>query len=395
MKQILCFLITAVTFLFGCNQHGKQKTDGFSAKHIIDINDPIDVSIDDFVTDIDTIRLEVTDASLMNRIDAAHIMDDRFYILTNNSTMVFIFDLKGRYLTQINDKGQGPNEYLSIKNMQIDPVNKRLILTDNFSKKILVYNAEGKQVDVIQLDFHPLQIASYKNEYIHFCSGSVDYYKNPKMDDFHIHYLDSGGRYVSSAIEKKNKKDISVMSDFRIEILENGDILYQPMMCYVVYKISGDEVSPYYEFNNLSRFKSVTDEELINFKSKYGEKPNDMEEKEDQGYLLTWGDVLEMKDIVLFIFRGNEKYRYSFFNKKNLKSSFVDPERMKGDEDVIHFFLRDPCCVDDDRIYIAPSEYRTNRVKGKMKNEKVRTFLENMDLDSNPVLLSFKVKLPE
>jgi hypothetical protein len=51
---LVSLLIPVFLFFFGCKQQ-PEKT--FTAKYIIDINNPVDISIDDFVTDIDTIRL--------------------------------------------------------------------------------------------------------------------------------------------------------------------------------------------------------------------------------------------------------------------------------------------------------------------------------------------------
>jgi hypothetical protein len=91
--EIFLFLIPVFLFFSGCKQQ-PEKT--FTAKYIVDINNPADISIDEFVTDIDTIRLETTDESIMHDIVYFHIMDGKIYIFTyDRASSIYIFDIKG------------------------------------------------------------------------------------------------------------------------------------------------------------------------------------------------------------------------------------------------------------------------------------------------------------
>ena len=390
------FFIAGVLLIcvFGCNERHKIV---FSAKYIVDIHNPLEISLDDFITDIDTIRLEATDESLIKDIYQIQIMDGRIYMSVNNSTALFIHDLTGKYITQINDRGQGPNEYLTITCFYLDPVNKRIVITDNLSKRILIYDKDGKQIDVIKLNFHPMFVVPYKNGYFNSCTGFKNYYNNPKMDDYHINFLDSTGVFISSALKKENKNTVAMTSNERINILKDGDILYRPPLCNIVYKMHDNDIFPYYEFNNLSKFKFLSDKESRDFEYIVGEE-NTIKEKEERGYLLTWGTFFEADDFVIFYFNGDDIYHLLYYDKKSSKSWFIDPLTLKGDEKSIDFFIRYVRAVSDSRIYIAPSpDYIYYELKGniKIKDEKVQQFLDNMDEDSNPILLSYKIKFPE
>ena len=393
MKQLFYFFaVILLLSLWGCNKQKKI----FKAKYVVDINDPINVIIDDFIYDIDTIRLEVTDESLMKNIEITHIMDERLYILTNNATAVHIFDLKGKYIAKINDVGQGPKEYIKIHEVQIDPVNNRIIITDNFSRRILIYNKDGKQTDVFNLNFHPSSISPYKDGYIN-SDASKDYYKNPEMDNYHIHFLDSTGLFVSSAIEKENNNEVILWSSHNVDILRYGDILYHPKLSNVVYKIFDGGIVPYYEFNNRSKYKIMTDKEMKDFEYEYGKK-NTLAEKEEQGYLLTWGGIFDMGDFTLFIFKGwMDIYRHLYYNKKTSKTYFIDPMITEEEQYTVKFFFYRVRTVYDERIYVAPSDYIINEVKGKINisDKKISEFLNNTNFDSNPLLVSFKLKFPE
>ena len=395
MKKKIYILTYLYLFIyFGCTQKEKEKV--YKAKYVIDINNPINIKIDELIIDIDTIRLEVTDESIMKNIDITHIMDDRLYILTNDFSAIHIFDLSGKYISKIKDVGNGPKEYIQITNMQIDLVKKKIIITDNFSSRILVYDKDGKQTDVFSLNFWPISIAPYKDGYIHSGAGK-DYYKNPERDNYHIHFLDSNGLFISSAIEKENKNKVTINSPHGIEILKNGDILYQPPLSYVVYKICDHGIIPYYELNSRSKYKLMNDEEVKSFEYIWG-KSNTLEEKENQGYLLTWGAVFDMEEYTLFHFKGGWNiFRFLYYNKKNHKTYFIDPMTVKDDQLMFKFFFNDLCTVDNDRIYIAPSEYILNEIKGNINihDKKITKFINNTNFDSNPLLISYKLKFPK
>ena len=385
--------ITCVFLLIiiGCN---KQQNGHNIAQHIVDINQPVTGTLNDFITDIDTIRLEVTDESLIKDIIQLHVIDDRLYILANNSTVVFVFDLNGKYITKINNQGQGPNEYIAISGFWIDPADKRVIISDSFSRKILIFDKDCKPIKEIKLNFYPIFIVPYGNGYIHNSSGYW-YNKNPELD-YHINFLDSNGVFIKSALKQENRNNINIKSWGMINILKNGDILFQPPLSYIVYKIHDYDVIPYYEFNNLSKFKLLSHEEYTNFEYKFG-KRNTLKEKEDQGYLLTWGDVYETNSFVLFLLKGYDICRLLYYDKKSSKSLLIDPKALRGDENTINFFLHDVCAVSGDRLYIAPSDYRANKINGdnKIIDKKVKQFLDNTGFGSNPLLLSYKIKFPK
>ena len=68
---------------------------------------------------------------------------------------VLIYTLDGKYISQINDQGQGPKEYIRIYSIEADHVNKRLFLTDTFSKRLFIYDEDGNLQQVIPMKFMP------------------------------------------------------------------------------------------------------------------------------------------------------------------------------------------------------------------------------------------------
>jgi hypothetical protein len=391
MKHILLFF-TALLFFSSC----LQKEEYF-AKYIVEIKDPISIPIEEFVTEIDTIRLEVTDESLLRGVAKMRIMDNKFYI-QSDQTEILIFDLTGKYIAKVNDRGQGPNEYILITGFEIDPVNKRVIVSDNASRRVLIYDKEGNQIEVINLDFDPHIITSHKNGLLNFYFGRRVKHSNPAMENYNLHFLDSQGRFVSSAIENEVLNTVNMFTAHEINCLENGDILFHPVLGNIVYKITNDGVIPYYAFNNLSKYKLFTkrDKKRINLEYRLGSKKNPIKEAEDRGYLLTWGAVLDLTDYVYFDFAGWDKRRSLYYSKKTSKTILIEPESVRGEKSLIDIFMSQPAYASGNKFYISPSFHLINRINGNISNEKLKTFFENTDFDdSNPLIISYSINFPE
>ncbi len=395
MKNSGIVVIAALLLLSACKEN--QADPVVEAQYLIEINNPANIVLEDFIVDIDTIRLELSDASIMHEIKNIHIMGDRYYISTWDHATVYIFDSRGKYINKIMDKGNGPMEYISITSFEVDRVNKRVILADNFSRRIFVYDENGNQLNVIQLDFNPIIILPYEDGFLHVYSGPRNEYDNPEMENYNIHFLDAQGKFVSSAIEVSTPERIDIGSSFKTDCLENGEILFQPVLSNIIYKIeSGKKVTPLYGFvNNSSKHKFLSQREKETFEYIVGIGDENMpREKESEGFLLNWGVVSDLTDYVFSAF-GYDKRYYLYYSKSLNKSLFIDPKSTKADGNLVHIFLGFPRTTNDNKFYISIDPWFIYEIRDKLPEGMIKTFFENTPEESNPVLISFSVRFPE
>ena len=101
------------------------------------------LSITDFVDSVSFIRLEAIDESLIGRISQVLFLDDLIIIEDNQTHSVFFFDRCGRFSHKIARRGQGPGEYTNITRAMLDADNRRIMVFDAFSRKMLFYNLDG------------------------------------------------------------------------------------------------------------------------------------------------------------------------------------------------------------------------------------------------------------
>lgn len=392
MRYLFVIFIFIALFHYGCRE--RQSNNLIDVHNLIEIDNPVSILIEDFIIDIDTIRLETSDESIMSDILNMHIMDNRFYILTNNFSSVYIFDSVGKFISKINDKGDGPNEYIKISSFEVDKINKNIIISDSFSRRIFIYDQDGNQIKTIQLDFQPIVILPHLNGFINIYSGPRGIYNTPEKENYNVHFLNIKGEFISSAIEVTTPERIDMGSAFKTDCLDNGDILFQPVLSDIIYRIERNNIIPLYGFLNLSQFKFLTQKEKLDFQYVFA-KENSAEEKEEQGYLLTWGEVQDLEDYVFFSFGGWNKKYYLYYVKSLNKTLFIDPEKMRGNKDFIDIYLSYPKAINGNKFYVSPNFGLIDIVKSKLPDGIIKNFFEKTDFDSNPILISYSIKFPE
>ena len=143
MKKLLFSLL----LLIGCNSNpGHKAVDNNNAIPIINVAENLDTNLSsDFMlsevaTDVDFIKLEVTENSMIRNIRDVIIADD--YVLVDDySEGVFRFSKDGKFLNKIGKKGNGPQEYLYILQTFLDEKNNEILLFTG--RGIKIYTIEG------------------------------------------------------------------------------------------------------------------------------------------------------------------------------------------------------------------------------------------------------------
>ena len=133
----------------GCGSKGNQPETSSEGGEEIILEKISTVPVHQRIDSVWCVPLETTDSSLVSSVFAVEVMDDRFYVLDGSCASILIFDKQGHYLGGIYDQGPGPKEYIRIVDMKLDRLNKQILVTDQFSKKLLVYDRDGNWVKTV------------------------------------------------------------------------------------------------------------------------------------------------------------------------------------------------------------------------------------------------------
>ena len=388
MKTTIISIFILSFLVIGCQSDNKNLHK--SNIETINIEKPISLSIEELIEDFDTIRLEASDHSLLSDIRHIRIMNDRLYVTDKTESTVFIFTIDGKYISKICDQGQGPKEYLRISRLEVDPFNNKILITDNFSRKLFIYNETGKQSEVIQTNFFPTRFVSDKSQRrIHLNSGSImlDLSRNEISNDHNILIIDGEGNIENSFLEDKTPQRINITNGASTSYTDNGELLYMPILSNIIYRIHENEALP--EFELVPRNHSVlTDEDKKEIFYTF-EKEN-VTEYEDNGRFLSFGCFLKSDDIILLSSGWNRDQR-TFYSTKSKKAFTYEPKKMKGNEYMQDIFYNFPQAATGETFYIGIDPVLMEYATPQLPEGKLKTFFESFTEDDNPCIIAYRI----
>jgi hypothetical protein len=198
------------------------------------------------------IPLETDTNCLIGYIDKTLVRDNRIYVADfYKATSLFVFDMNGRFLFKIARMGEGPGEYLSFRDFDIQS-NGDIYMFDYFGRKFLVFDSEGKYLRKILADF----IVSY------FCLAKDKMYWSKIQDP------EYAGRIATLAVHDmtdestefllKNKKFLLDNEQFRYVpyaffTSPSGVTYYSPRFSEIIYAIDEKGVRPAIGIRNLRK----------------------------------------------------------------------------------------------------------------------------------------------
>ena len=384
MKRI--YTLLACTLLFaGCQTPESHNPSGIAE---IPIPPPTTLSLDDLIAECDTIRLEAPDEALFGSIDQIRFMNGKMYV--SNAEAVFIYTPEGKYLGKISNQGQGPEEYIRITCFEPDVCNNRLLLTDNFSRRLFVYDEMGALQRVISLDFPPFYITSDRSgRFIHLNSAVTDEFTDKEMRENNVHIVDSCGNVVETFLPDDTPNRLGFSNLSPTNLTEDGELLYLPIFSDTIYRIHGSQAVPEYILRNETGCKSLTkaDKQGIYY---LGERGN-LEEYENNGYFLPEGTLLYSDSLVVITSYAKGRL-FTYYSKKYNKSVTIRTDKVKGHEGLRALFMRRPMAVHNGWLYYGSyDDIAGYLLSTSLPEGKIRTFFENRTPDDNPWIIRYRL----
>lgn len=171
-RKVICILLTSICF-YSCNKKqqgteidvlGKSPIVGETVINanrdsviVCDISllkDTIDLPLSFLIFVFDVVILENKTEALIGEGEGGIEISNN-YIGIYSQTGYKLFDRKGRYLTTLSSRGQGPKEYLiSIYDSYINEDENCVYLLPMMSNNLLTYNLQGEDLKPIPLAFN-------------------------------------------------------------------------------------------------------------------------------------------------------------------------------------------------------------------------------------------------
>lgn len=143
MKRTYTLFSLFFILFLSCGNDNEDQQDSFTVISV-DVSANDELSIDDIADDIEAVKLEETDESLIAYIAKLQRTDDFIFVLDLSLKKVLQFDLDGNYIKSIGKIGDGPEEIPMITSFLVDKLNNHIYISGQ--SKIAVYDFDGNFV---------------------------------------------------------------------------------------------------------------------------------------------------------------------------------------------------------------------------------------------------------
>ena len=245
MRQVKFLVIVLLSFTFSCRKSNSYSASKEEAQIVINIDSVQLVSLK--IGETRYVPLETSDDCLIGNVDKVLIKNEKIYISDFNKAMaLFVFDLNGKYILKISKRGQGPGEYISFRDFDVNSKGD-IFMFDVFGQKVLIFNFEGKSLGefTFKYNFESFFVAEDR---IYLSSlWGVD---GEKISDLSVYDI-SSGKTTHLFDDAKFLYYIPLKNSSYNFYHSPSNVYYSPKFSEIIYSINRDSVIPVIGIKNL------------------------------------------------------------------------------------------------------------------------------------------------
>ena len=195
----------------------------------------------DRVKSIDYIKLDSSEP--VGVIDKMIVTKDKIYILDcYTAQQIFVFDKTGNLLFRIKNKGRGPKEYQSIRDMQVDTIRNEILVNDALARSYLYFSTDDGAFLRKETGVANCYLAHIDSLYINYQAPEQDFNDN---ENWAILVSDKDSILYKGFEPTPLQNDNFINNSFTYDC--EGKLLFTPVYSDTVYQfMSVSIVSPKY-----------------------------------------------------------------------------------------------------------------------------------------------------
>jgi hypothetical protein len=389
MKRIYVIYLMCifVIVLFGCSQSNISNENSIVInKDTLDYNT---IGISEIFSDLEIIPLETNSKCLIAGISKLIFFDNKLFILDATSKAVMVFSSTGTFIRRYGSVGSGPGEFQTPTSICINELDNTLLIYDMSTRSILIYSINGAYIKSIKIEDGLLgrDIAIKDNIiYLNTISFSKEQYENL----YNIRMFNLNGKYLGGLLKMSENNLGWIGDETNIFCFSkyNDSLRFYNSISNHIYTLDQKNVEVSFTLNS-NVFFSEEDVKSL-FINKKGlmihEKINML--------------LAAKKEITFSKYLENNKYSfmYTFMNvviynkhtKEKKYGRLIDDILSTNNVYNIVSYINDEYCFGFTNLEHIGSYSQKNRKKVSSLSEKQLDFLNNIDLNANPVILKFK-----
>lgn len=259
MKRLFGILLGSIFLIMASCQNNEDKETFMEFDIPEAINNPEEIKMSDFISQISYVELETIPESLLGAVESIIPAADNYLVYTRKS-QVKLFSKNGDFIRDIGKFGKGPGEYQSIGNMFWDEKDQEIIIQSIQSNSLIFYSINGDHLRTFECPYYLQFINRLSNgSYL----GAV---MVPTLMDsvFATYVLFDTDGMVKPFWASKDKPNLDRPSLFmKHYFCQMGELdLFFPPRSDTVYVIENNTVKPFASMNLLG--KVLPDEDYFN-----------------------------------------------------------------------------------------------------------------------------------
>ena len=436
MKYISLLLVS--TLLLGCSSNKKQGVIssqlGIPVINLFEsISTVSSLSLSEAIEKLDIVPLEMTDQSMLGEIRRIQVTEHDIWIHDFNKFYSYRFSRTGKFLNRIGSIGQAPGEYVNFSTFLVDEYKEEIYIVSN-NNGILVYNFKGefKKKIVDQQIINNLFSSVYSQYVLHngkfFATQNIALYKLIDKDSlWSFAFLDTAFQ------EKKlfkNPAHIGREEQIIANCADQGRMINLWMECQTSINTYNNQLTlKYPDTDTIYYYDDATNELLPQYVICTGEEKGDYEVthlwfKERKAFdYFSIISYYPTKDFIYLVgSKGDKIYTYCY-NKQNgamrlqIKQGEINERKMPWFSFPLRqmerpFVLYNDFCGSDFTVdnhsvgkywvdilepnneenWIDIDQVKASTVIDRSKKDELIRVLENVNEDSNPILLIATLK---
>ncbi|MBE0674341.1 MAG: 6-bladed beta-propeller [Bacteroidales bacterium] len=344
--------------------------------------------------EIKYIPLKTTSRSVISQIN--NIIFCNSYFLTYDYTSVNMFNYDGSFVTEVGIKGRGPNEYLGVADVDLNPENESIYIASG--EKFLVYTKNGGFLRT----FKNPQKSDSKN--FKFTEDGIlcYYFNNFGNIEYSYILMDTTGKVIKEYPNRypwKRKGPGVFYQGENIFYKFDSQLFKKEIYCDTIFSFKDKIFEPHMVID-------VGEQRLTpEIRSKFRTSP-DFSENAYKNYITPW-NLFEFSDFIYYemilVLNGTENL-YSFIGSKryNFRAMAVPeqglnddlyggpdfwPRTIKGDSIIVSWIEALKF-----REYIASDAFKESNPKFPEKKRELEKLANSLKETDNPVLVMVRLK---
>lgn len=189
----LTLISVMISAMAGCSvrKDGNNLSNVTTADSLL-FTEPLDTLPDGVISSVSWLPLQNSDQRIIDEISKLSVVDSFIVIGSRRQAVLQVYSTEGKFLYEISEKGQGPEEYLEIATFTVTPAS--IYILDNFSHKISRYTLEkGTFMGKTEVPFVAWDMEAFDdNDFLFTClNNNPDVKVSPSPVDFAVWRTDS------------------------------------------------------------------------------------------------------------------------------------------------------------------------------------------------------------